>query len=92
MNKIIFHFSLITCYVAASYLMAILLILIGVKKPIIIYPISFFLAYIAYFNYRENFKDKIETHKKTILILGIMFLLITLTLAIGPSLLISINN
>ena len=91
-NKLIFRFSLISCCIATFYCIVILLVLFGIKNPIIIYPVSFLLTYVAYFNFRENFKNKIETHKNTILIWGIVFALLAVLFATGPALLSMVNK
>ena len=70
-----------------TYGAVIIFVLLGVKKPVVIYPVGFVAAYLLVHNLSERFKGKEEEKKGKILILGIIFLIISVLFAIGPALL-----
>lgn len=92
MNKWYLRFAYITGCVATTYGTVVVLVLLGMKKPIVIYPIGFFLAYLLVHNLSEWFKGKEEENKGIILMLSIIFLVIGLLFAIGPALIITIGQ
>lgn len=73
----------------AIYVSVSILVLLGMKQPIIVYPLGFFAAYIVVFNLKERFKGKEEESAKTILLLAFTFSLVAILFAVGPALIIS---
>ena len=83
---------LLLSFVATSYTTIIIMILTGANKPLFIYPVSFVVAYLVYFNVKEKIAGKEQESKKIIIILGILFILIIAICALGPAILLSKAN
>lgn len=90
MERLYLRFAYITGAIMAIYVTVVVLIMLGVRQPIIVYPIGFFVAYLLIQNLKERFKGKENEKGKTILLLAITFLIVTILFAVGPAFIITL--